>query len=110
MQRHVQNCNVNAEIRCRNSSIICFEINALIGEYELWIESRLKRPTLEIVGEESNNEPENNGTAYNKDALLQRRGGKDSTIKYKNRKLYQGNRNRILEKFHQGLRSKDRLL
>ena len=87
MQRHVQDCNVNAEVRARNSSIIGLDVDAMISEQELWIESRLERPTLEYVGEESDSEPEHDCSAYDEGALLERGGGKESTIKYKNGKL-----------------------
>ena len=87
MQRHVQNCNVDAEVRRRDSSVIGLNIDAMIGEQELWIESRLERPTLEYIGEESNSEPEHDCNAYDEGALLERGGGKDSTIKHENGKL-----------------------
>lgn len=59
----------------------------MISEQELWIESRLERPILEYVGEESDSESEHDCSAYDEGALLKRGGEKESTIKYKNEKL-----------------------
>ena len=42
---------------------------------------------MEYVGEESNNEPEDDCTARNEGALLERGGRKDSTVKHENGKL-----------------------
>ena len=87
MQRHVQDNNVNAEVRARISSIKGLDVDAMIGEQELCIESSLERPTLEYVGEESDNKPEHDCDAYDEGDLLERGVGKDSTIKYENGKL-----------------------
>ena len=52
---------------------------------------------MEYVGEESNSKPEHDCNTYDEGALLERGSRKNATIKHENRKLDQGNSERVLE-------------
>lgn len=99
MQRHVQHYHVNAEIGTTNSPVIGLQIDALIGEQELRIESCLKRSTLKQIHYESNNEPEHDCNSYDEGTPLECGCAEDSTIKDQDRKLDYGYRECILKIF-----------
>ena len=82
MQRHVQHYNIEAEIGSSDPPIISLQVDALIGEEKLRIKGRLETLALEYICEESNNEPEHDGTPYDEGTPLECDGAEDSTVKY----------------------------
>lgn len=52
----------------------------MFGEQEVWIESRLKRSTLEYIGEDSNNEPKDDYSPYEPGSLLEHKSAENATI------------------------------
>ena len=80
MQRQEQHNDVDSQICSSDSPVVILEIDAVIGEQHLRIESIVKRVTLENVHENRHKEPKYADDSNHKDLFLECWRTEDSAV------------------------------